>query len=164
MTTKKYKRPAQIVLAVFFVASVLSTAAQAGCRSDLVQLRGDWGQAQFRVELADDPAERQQGLMFRKSLPRGSGMLFVYDQPGNVTFWMRNTYVPLDLIFADARGQVQRIHHNAQPLDETLIPGGENIQHVLEINAGLSKALKIGVGTTLRHPAIDQNAALWPCE
>lgn len=158
------KRLVQIALAVFSCLTASASLAEAACRDDLIQLKGSWGQAQFRVEVADEPAERQQGLMFRQSMPQGAGMLFVYESERPVSFWMRNTLIPLDMIFADASGQVRRVHHNAIPLDETLIEGGNKIQHVLEINAGLAKALKIEAGTQLRHPAIDQNVAVWPCE
>jgi uncharacterized membrane protein (UPF0127 family) len=76
---------------------------------------------------------------------------------------MENTYIPLDMIFADATGTVQRIHTDAVPLDRTPIPGGEAIQYVLEINAGLSESLGLSEGDILRHPAIAQDRAAWPC-
>ena len=79
--------------------------------------------------------------MFRKSLDRFSGMLFVYDGEQKVNFWMRNTFIPLDLLFFDSKGILRKIHHNAKPLDLTNIFGGDSIQYVLEINAGLSAAL-----------------------
>jgi len=85
--------------------------------------------------VADDAAERAQGLMFREAMPLSSGMLFVYGRPQRVSFWMRNTLIPLDMIFADARGVVTRVHAEAVPLDETPIDGGEGVQFVLEINA-----------------------------
>ncbi|NNE79086.1 MAG: DUF192 domain-containing protein [Silicimonas sp.] len=135
----------------------------AGCSPDRVDLRGDWGQARFSVEVADDGAERSQGLMHRESLPRSAGMLFVYDAPQFVSFWMRNTLIPLDMIFMDATGKVVRVHENAIPLDETGIEGGEGIQYVLEINGGLASRLGIEVESELRHPVIGKDAA-WPCE
>ncbi len=92
-----------------------------------------------------------------------AGMLFVYDEPQFVSFWMRNTLIPLDMLFLDATGTVQHIHENAIPLDETAIPGGDDIQYVLEINGGLSSRLGITVGSALRHPSIGDNAA-WACE
>ncbi|MDW3222195.1 MAG: DUF192 domain-containing protein [Paracoccaceae bacterium] len=133
------------------------------CRDDTVYLRGDWGQARFAVEIADDTEERAQGLMHRESMPSSSGMLFVYERPQFLSFWMRNTLIPLDLLFIDAAGRVQKIHHSAQPLDETPILGGEDLTHVLEINGGLAKAMGITPGTTLRHPTFSNLAAEWPC-
>ena len=96
-------------------------------------------------------------------MSRSAGMLFVYDRPQRVAFWMRNTLIPLDMIFLDETGTVVRVHENAIPLDETAIPGGDNIQYVLEINAGLSALFGIEEGTELRHPSIGENAA-WSCE
>jgi uncharacterized membrane protein (UPF0127 family) len=90
-------------------------------------------------------------------------MLFVYDAPQPVSFWMRNTLIPLDMIFADARGVVQRVHRGAVPLDETPIPGGDAIQYVLEVNAGVAERFGIEAGSEMRHPAIGPGAA-WPCE
>ena len=136
--------------------------AFAACDDARVDIRGDWGAARFSVEVADDVAERSVGLMNRDSLPRSAGMLFAYDQPQTVAFWMKNTLIPLDMIFMDETGRVTRVHENAVPLDETTIPGGEKVQFVLEINGGLSGALGIGVGSELRHPIIGSDAA-WPC-
>jgi uncharacterized membrane protein (UPF0127 family) len=137
--------------------------ADAACTSGRVDLRWTGGSESFAVEVADDPAERAQGLMFRDSMDPGSGMLFVYDAPREVGFWMKNTLIPLDLVFADAAGRVTRVHGMAQPLDETLIPGGSDVQFVLEINGGLAGRLGIAPGAEMRHPAIGAGAA-WPCD
>lgn len=138
-------------------------AALAACSQDQVDLRGDWGSARFSVEVADEARERNLGLMNRESLATGAGMLFVYDRPQAVAFWMRNTLIPLDMIFMDETGTVTRVHENAIPLDETTIPGGTDVQFVLEINAGLARRLGIDEGSELRHPAIGEDAA-WPCD
>ena len=101
--------------------------------------------------------------MFRKSLDRFSGMLFVYDREQRVNFWMRNTFIPLDLLFFDSKGILRKIHHNAKPLDQTNIFGGDSIQYVLEINAGLSAALGIKVKSEMRYPLIHNDIAKWKC-
>lgn len=134
----------------------------AGCEMGEVRLRWDGGQARFSVEIADDAGERGQGLMHRESMARSSGMLFIYPRPGRVSFWMRNTLIPLDMIFMDAQGVVQKVHSNAVPLDETPIPGGNDILAVLEINGGLARAFGIGPGAQMLHPAFGADAA-WPC-
>ncbi len=142
----------------------LAHAATAeGCSEDSVALRGDWGTARFQVELADDPAEQAQGLMHRTELPLSSGMYFVNEQPRRTSFWMRNTLIPLDMLFIDAQGVVQRVHSNAVPLDETPIEGGDDILTVLEINGGLAARLGIAAGTEVRHPAHQDYAPVWPC-
>jgi len=126
-------------------------------------LRGDWGQARFNVEIADDPDSQAQGLMHRPSMASSAGMLFVYDRPQSLSFWMRNTLIELDMLFIEPDGTVARIHHRAQPLDETTIQGGDGLLAVLEINGGLAERLGIVAGTQVQHPAFGANAA-WPCE
>ena len=152
-----------MILRSLFALLVLSGTAFADCDPARVDLRGDWGQARFSVEVADTPSERSLGLMHRESMPRSAGMLFVYERPQPVSFWMRNTLIPLDMIFMDETGTVQHVHENAIPLDETGIRGGDAIQYVLEINGGLAGRLGIEEGSVLRHPAIGADAA-WACE
>jgi len=159
-SSQNRRRPRALAFLAIFG---MSGAAFAECAIDRVDLRGDWGQARFTVELADDAQERSIGLMHRDSMARSAGMLFAYDTPQYVAFWMRNTLIPLDMIFMDSAGVVQRVHENAIPLDETSIEGGEDIQYVLEINGGLAGRLGIAPGTMLRSPAIGDEAA-WPCE
>lgn len=115
------------------------------------------------MSVADTPEERNRGLMFVDEMSMGTGMLFVYDTPSFASFWMRNTLIPLDMLFAGPDGTVTRIHANAVPLDETPIAGGENVQFVLEINGGLAARLGIEEGAILQHPAIPQETAARPC-
>ena len=136
--------------------------APEACREGVIDLRGDWGQARFRVEVADSAEEQARGLMFVEAMPRGEGMLFAYDAPRAVAFWMRNTLIPLDMLFLSPEGVVTRIHEEAVPGDETPIPGGDDVQFVLEINGGLASALGIEEGSQARHPLIGADAA-WPC-
>ncbi|WP_116083864.1 DUF192 domain-containing protein [Tropicimonas sp. IMCC34011] len=140
-----------------------AASAQVVCNPAQVQLRGDWGQARFRVDVADDPAERAKGLMFVEEMSRGKGMLFIYDAPQRASFWMKNTLIPLDMVFVGPDGIVTRVHDNAVPHDETPIDGGEGVYAVLEINGGLAEALGIEEGSQMRHPAFGEEAA-WPCE
>lgn len=150
---------------VLAIGLVLAGAAQASaCRPDQVQLRGAGGTAAFTVEIADTDASRAQGLMHRASMPRFSGMLFVFDRPQRAVFWMENTLIPLDMLFLDDQGVVQRIHENAVPLDRTPIDGGPGIRYVLEINGGMARRLRLEPGTQLRHPAIPVETAAWPCD
>ncbi len=137
--------------------------AIAGCADNTVEIRSGGSQVQFHVEVVDTAQSRAQGLMHRSHLPRFSGMLFVYQKPQSVSFWMRNTLIPLDLIFMDKTGTVQRVHADAKPLDETAIPGGDEILLVLEINGGMASALGIEPGGQMRHPSLDQSIAAWRC-
>ncbi len=152
------------VLSIIFSCMASSAfAADAPCKEDLIFLRGDWGNAQFAVDVADTPDQRSRGLMFVDDMPTMTGMLFVYEREQTVSFWMKNTLIPLDMVFADGAGVVQRVHENAIPGDLTGIPGGANIQFVLEINGGMADRLGIGVGSEMRHPAIPDEVAVWSC-
>jgi uncharacterized membrane protein (UPF0127 family) len=152
-----------LIVAVALSLGALPGSAQSVCREDRVELRGDFGSVRFRVAVADTPRERAQGLMHVPQMARMTGMLFVYERPQSVSFWMENTLIPLDMIFADETGLVQRIHANAVPLDRTPIPGGDDIQYVLEINGGMAETLGLSEGDEMRHPAIAQNLATWAC-
>lgn len=152
------------LLSIIFSCMASSAfAADAPCKEDLIFLRGDWGNAQFAVDVADTPDQRSRGLMFVDDMPTMTGMLFVYEREQTVSFWMKNTLIPLDMVFADGAGVVQRVHENAIPGDLTGIPGGANIQFVLEINGGMADRLGIGVGSEMRHPAIPDEVAVWSC-
>jgi uncharacterized membrane protein (UPF0127 family) len=140
-----------------------SGAAFAACSQDTVSVRGDFGSAQFTVEVADSSAERSRGLMFVEQMATTQGMLFVYGHPQSVSFWMRNTLIPLDMVFVDDTGVIRNIHSMAQPLDEIPIFGGTDIQFVLEINGGLADRLGMDVGDQMQHISFG-NTAIWPCE
>ncbi|MCF3972261.1 DUF192 domain-containing protein [Paracoccus salsus] len=123
----------------------------------------------FTVEVADDADERARGLMFRRDLAAGQGMLFIYDTPRKVSFWMRNTLIPLDLIFMDSRGVIRHIHPMATPLDETPIPGAADGDSqperlmVLEIAGGEAARLGLAPGQAMAYPRLDRGQAAWPC-
>ena len=110
--------------------------------------------AKFCVELANNNEERQRGLMFRKEMELSNGMLFIYDRPQSVSFWMKNTSIPLDIIFADETGIITKIFENARPFSETSMFGGHDVKYVLEINAGLTKSLGIRTGSFIKHSLV----------
>lgn len=145
------------------VFCVCAQVVAAQCSDETVWIRGDFGSARFNVEIADTIQNRATGLMNRPSMPTSEGMLFVYPRPQRLSFWMRNTLIPLDMLFVDPTGIVAKVHHQAVPLDETPIPGGDGLTHVLEINGGLARLMGIAEGAQLRHPSFDQDIAIWPC-
>jgi len=147
------------VIAVF----AAQVQAQQACRTDQVHIRTPAGIHVFDVEIADTVPTRARGLMFRESLADDAGMLFVYPTPRRATFWMRNTLIPLDMIFADVRGRVTYVHANAIPGDLTGISGGPRTIAVLEIRGGRAGELGIAEGAILRHPSFAQENAAWPC-
>ena len=151
-------------LALLAVLLLPRLAFADACDPSVLDLRDGDSTLRFTVEVADDDAERAQGLMFREAMPKFSGMLFVYDHPQPVAFWMRNTLIPLDMLFFDGSGRLETIKSEALPHDETPVPGGSAIRYVLEINGGLARELGIEPGATIRHPALDQAAAAWTCD
>lgn len=114
------------------------------------------GPRHFTVELADTPEARAKGLMFRRSMPPDHGMLFDFEVEQPVAFWMKNTPLPLDMLFIDAKGVIARIEAGATPYSETPIPSGRPVRAVLELNAGTAARLGIAPGARVRHPIFEQ--------
>ncbi len=115
------------------------------------------GEKSFAIEVADDAGERSSGLMFRETMADDRGMLFVFEQTQPVGFWMKNTPMPLDLIFIAEDGTVRAVKPGI-PLSEAVISPGEPIRFVLELKAGTAEKAGIVDGTKLRHPLIEQVA------
>jgi uncharacterized membrane protein (UPF0127 family) len=103
----------------------------------------------FKVELAVTPEEQSRGLMFRKNLASDGGMLFVNKGDELRSFWMKNTYIPLDILFINSSNEVKHIHYGAKPLDETSIHSQYPVQYVLEVNAGKARRCNIRQGTKM---------------
>jgi uncharacterized membrane protein (UPF0127 family) len=111
-----------------------------------IEIAGKSGSHSFLVELAGPDKERARGLMFRKELPDGRGMLFDFKQEQDVGFWMENTYIPLDMIFIRADGTIRRIAANTEPLSERTVPSGGPVRYVLEVIGGTARKLGIEPG------------------
>lgn len=110
------------------------------------------GTHRFQVELAATPAQRQQGLMFRASLDSDRGMLFDFGHTAPVTMWMRNTYIPLDMLFIAGDGRIHSIAEDVQPLSDAIVGSRGPVRAVLELAAGTSAALGIEAGDVVVHP------------
>jgi uncharacterized protein len=110
------------------------------------------GQHRFKVELAETPAQMTQGLMFRTSLAPDAGMLFDYRQPTTATMWMRNTLIPLDMLFVDGRGRIVNIHQRAVPQSLDVIAASAPVRAVIELNGGTAARLGIQPGDRVVHP------------
>ena len=141
---------------------MLYPIAAKACEPGFLSIKFNETQSRIRVELANTVKAREKGLMFRDSLKLGSGMLFVYDTPRVVNFWMKNTHIPLDIAFADERGIIKRVVQNTLPYSLDLIPGGKNIQYVVEVNAGISAEINLFEGSQIQHEKLG-NAAVWKC-
>ena len=108
----------------------------------------------FQVWLADSPQRQAQGLMFVRSLPDMRGMLFVHEQPRPMSMWMKNTYIPLDMVFIDGKGQIQQVVEQTTPHSLALIQSKEPALAVLEIAGGEASRLGIHAGQHVSHPAL----------
>jgi len=113
------------------------------------------GRRSFVIEVADNGFERSRGLMFRRDLPADRGMLFVFERTSPRGFWMRNTPLPLDLIFISESGRVVAIRKGA-PFSDELIAPAYPVRFVLELHEGAAAQSGIEIGARLRHPLIDE--------
>ena len=102
--------------------------------------------AKFDIELAKDSYERETGLMYRKTMKDNQAMLFIFEYENPRYFWMKNTYIPLDIIYINANKQIVNIAKNAKPLDEKSLSSKLPAMYVLEIKAGLSDTYNIHIG------------------
>jgi uncharacterized protein len=113
---------------------------------DTIEVVTRTGVHAFSVELATNAAERAVGLMYRKELPEGHGMLFDFQEEQPVQFWMHNTYIPLDMIFIAADGRVVHVAQDAKPMSDDLIPSRRPARAVLEVIAGTARKFGIVAG------------------
>ena len=112
------------------------------------------GEKTFSIEVADDPVERERGLMFRRSMGDDHGMLFVFPGEGEIAFWMKNTPMPLDMVFIDGDGEIQAIKRG-EPFSTANVSPAAPVQFVLELKAGTAGKAGIEAGDKVHHPAID---------
>jgi uncharacterized membrane protein (UPF0127 family) len=130
--------------------------SHAADRSTL-EIASKTGVHSFSVEVVDSDADRAKGLMFRKSLPEGTGMLFDFKVEQDVAFWMQNTYIPLDMIFIRADGRILRIAENTEPMSTKQVPSGGKVLAVLEVIAGTTRKLGIVAGDRVAHPIFSKH-------
>lgn len=145
---------ARFSAALLIVASVLLIADGLACAAGrgTLEIVSASGVHAFNVELATTEPERERGLMFRKELPPGQGMLFDFFKDQPVSFWMHNTYISLDLIFIRSDGRIMHIAESAKPMSDDLIPSGPPVRAVLEVIAGTSRELGIKPGDKVINP------------
>lgn len=135
---------------------IAAEACAAALPVTTITVDGAKGSTPFKVEVAGDSASQEKGLMYRKTLAPNAGMLFDFHTTVMTSFWMKNTVLPLDIIFVRSDGTISSIAANAVPYSEAAIPSTEPIRAVLEINAGRAKALGIEPGDKV-HAAIFHN-------
>jgi hypothetical protein len=138
-----------------FAWVLLASLSGAPARADALQsltIHTSTGDHVFSVEIAATPPSRETGLMNRRFMPMDRGMLFEFDREEPVAFWMKNTYIPLDMIFISRTGKVTRVANRAEPLSETVIPSGGPASAVLELNGGVAAAIGVRPGDQIIHP------------
>jgi uncharacterized membrane protein (UPF0127 family) len=156
----------KFILYIAFVTMFFSVGCDAGQKTvtthetdTLIIKTSDKKVHSFNIEIADDAREVQYGLMNRTEMPENHGMLFLFARPAVRQFWMKNTLIPLDMLFIEPDGKIVHIHHNAKPLDETIISSQVPVVSVLEINGGIAERLKIEVGDYIQHKVFSNSLA-----
>ena len=141
---------------VMRAALVAALAFVAGCRErgPVAMIHGSGRAVEVSLEVADTPEERARGLMYRNSLAEDSGMLFIFDQDANQSFWMKNTLIPLDMLFIARDGTVVGIHANATPLSTANITVGKPSRYVLEVPGGWAERHGIAAGARVEFRGV----------
>ena len=148
-------RAASIAALLLFCAFVLQmasmTLAQTPLRNDTLKITTSTGVHTFAIEVAETDEQKQRGLMFRRSLPENGGMLFPYSPPQEITMWMKNTYISLDMVFITPNGIVLRVAQGTEPFSEAIISSEGTAAAVLEVIAGTAQRLGIKPGDKVEH-------------
>ena len=134
----------------FGIALIATPALAETPTRGIVEIEADEKILTFQIEIADEPGEHARGLMFREELPDSAGMLFLYPQPRHTSFWMKNTKIPLDMLFIDPHGKIIKIVPNTEPFSLKPIPSETRVVGVLEIQGGASERLGVEVGDRAR--------------
>jgi len=144
-------RPLVVAAALLAVTSAMAQPAG----DERLVVHTATGQHVFTVEVVDTPEATSRGLMFRESLAADAGMLFDFKTERPVSFWMKNTLIPLDMVFIANSGEVMSLYANAQPHDERNIPSAFPVRFVLEIPGGRARAIGLRPGDRVEHIRIE---------
>lgn len=139
------------ILALFALILLAACANE----NSLTIITKDGAKHKFNIEIMDNDETRAKGMMFREEIAPNFGMLFDFQEERQVAFWMKNTLIPLDMIFIAANGEIKNIHVNAMPQDLTAIPSDEPVRFVLEIAGGRSVELGISKGDRLEYKLVE---------
>jgi uncharacterized protein len=145
--------PLALALSVLAPAALpVVAAAQDSARTEPLAIQSKGGAHRFSVEVMRNDADRARGLMYRRTMAADHGMLFDFERTEPVSMWMKNTYLPLDMLFIRADGSIARVAADTEPLSTAVIPSGEPVLAVLELNAGTAAKLGIRAGDRVEHP------------
>jgi len=140
-----------VVLSAVVLCAFVGSSGQAASVQSL-EIVTKSGVQVFSVEMATTEQEKETGLMYRKELPDGKGMLFDFSPEQQVSMWMKNTYISLDMIFIRADGRILRIAESTEPLSTKIISSGGPVKGVLEVIAGTAQKYGIAPGDRVAHP------------
>lgn len=143
--------------AILVLGFVLAAAHGRAEELKTLEIASKTGVHIFSVDVADTDAERSKGLMFRKHLAEGRGMLFDFREEGPVGMWMKNTYISLDMLFIRGDGRILRIATNTEPLSTRIVSSGGPVRAVLEVIAGTARKLGIAPGDRVAFPIFKGN-------
>jgi uncharacterized membrane protein (UPF0127 family) len=157
MFSTRFVSAAAVACLMVMAAPVPAVLAQAPARAaaaagEPLTVVTKAGPKRFNVEVMRDDAGRSRGLMFRRHMAADHGMLFDFEREEPVTMWMKNTYLPLDMVFIRPDGTISRIAADTEPLSTAIIPSGSPVSAVLELNAGTTAKLGIQPGDRIEHP------------
>ena len=160
MSKAPVRLAARLAAAIAMATLILGLAAprvvaeeqSAAVQTERLEIVTATGPHAFNVEVARNEKDRARGLMFRRSLPQDHGMLFLFENERPIAMWMKNTYIPLDMVFVSRKGRVTSIARGAIPLSEAVIPSGGPVYAVIELAAGAADAIGLSVGDQVRHP------------
>jgi uncharacterized protein len=153
LSASMMKRLAFTMLLVAAAACLVASSRLArSAEQQILEIASKTGVHVFSIELAVTDEERTRGLMYRRSVPESYGMLFDFKRDQEVTMWMRNTYVSLDMIFIQSDGRIRRIAENTETESDKIIPSGGQVRAVLEVAAGTAKKLGIQPGDRVATP------------
>lgn len=141
-------------LMLFVAGVVAASVAAAAPKLEPLTFETANGPVTFQIEVADTPQQRQVGLMYRRSLPEDHGMLFDFGRPQEVSMWMQNTYVSLDMVFVGEDARVTRIAENTEPLSTRIVASEGPARYVVELLAGSAKRIGLKPGDKVVHPRI----------
>ena len=136
------------------IVAALVSVALAAPKLEPLTFETSGGPRIFQIEIADTPQQRQVELMYRRSMPEDHGMLFDFGRPQEVSMWMENTYVSLDMVFVGADGRVTRIAENTEPLSTRIISSDGPARYVVELLAGSAKRIGLRPGDKVVHPRV----------
>jgi len=151
MLTRRVLFVLPVLLAIVPLGRAGDAQSQANVGAVLTVVSAN-GKHRFNVELAETPAQMEQGLMFRRELAPDAGMLFDFKEPTMATMWMRNTLIPLDMLFVDAHGRIVNIHERAVPQSDAIIAAAAPVRAVIELNGGTAARLGIKPGDRVLFP------------